>query len=52
MEAASGIKEKVMGTADDLTSSGGSAVSSVTNAPGAMTQKARRRTEGNPSPRV
>ena len=47
-EAASGIKEKVMGTADDLTSSGGSSVSSVTNAPGAVTQKARRRTEGNP----
>jgi ElaB/YqjD/DUF883 family membrane-anchored ribosome-binding protein len=45
---ATSVKERVMGTADDLRSTGSDAASSVGHAPGAAADKARRKTEGNP----
>lgn len=47
-DAAASVKERVMGTADDLRSSGSDAASSVGHAPGAAATKARRKTQGNP----
>ena len=46
--AATSVKERVMGAADDVRGSGSDAASSVGRAPGAAADKARRRTEGNP----
>jgi ElaB/YqjD/DUF883 family membrane-anchored ribosome-binding protein len=46
--AAASVKDRVMGTADDLRSSGSDAASSVGHAPGAAATKARRKTQGNP----
>jgi ElaB/YqjD/DUF883 family membrane-anchored ribosome-binding protein len=47
-DAAASVKDRVMGTADDLRSSGSDAASSVGHAPGAAATKARRKTQGNP----
>ena len=46
--AATSVKERVMGTADDLRSTGSDAASSVGQAPGAAADKARSKTQGNP----
>jgi len=46
--AASSVKERVMGTAEDLRSSGSDAASTVGQAPGAAADKARSKTQGNP----
>ena len=46
--AATAVKERVMGTADDLRSTGTDAASSVGQAPGAAADKARSKTQGNP----
>lgn len=45
---ATAAKDRVMGTADDLRSSGSDAASSVAQAPGAAAEKTRRKTQGNP----
>lgn len=45
---ATSVKERVMGTADDLRSTGSDAGSSVGHAPGAAATKARTQTRGNP----
>ena len=47
-DVASSVKDRVMGTADDLRSSGSDAASSVGHAPGAAATKARSKTQGNP----
>lgn len=47
-EAAAGLKDRVMGTAEDLRGTGADAVSSVSDRTAALPAKARRRTEGNP----
>jgi ElaB/YqjD/DUF883 family membrane-anchored ribosome-binding protein len=47
-DVASSVKDHVMGTADDLHSTGSDAVSSVGHAPAAAATKARRTTRGNP----
>jgi ElaB/YqjD/DUF883 family membrane-anchored ribosome-binding protein len=46
--AATSVKDRVMGSADDLRSSGSDAASSVGQAPGAAADKARSKTQGNP----
>lgn len=46
--AASSVKERVMGAADDVRGTGSDATSSMGRAPGAAADKARRKTEGNP----
>ncbi|GAA2737598.1 DUF3618 domain-containing protein [Pedococcus aerophilus] len=46
--AATSVKERVMGAADDVRGTGSDAASSVGKAPGAAADKARRKTEGNP----
>ena len=45
---ATSVKDRVMGTADDLRSSGSDAASTVGHAPGAAADKARSKTQGNP----
>ena len=45
---ATSVKDRVMGTADDLRSTGSDAASSVGHAPGAAADKARSKTQGNP----
>lgn len=45
---ATSVKDRVMGTADDLRSSGSDAASTVGHAPGAAADKARAKTQGNP----
>jgi ElaB/YqjD/DUF883 family membrane-anchored ribosome-binding protein len=45
---ATSVKDRVMGTADDLRSSGSDAASSLGQAPGAAADKARSKTQGNP----
>jgi ElaB/YqjD/DUF883 family membrane-anchored ribosome-binding protein len=45
---ATSVKDRVMGTADDLRSTGADAASSVGQAPGAAADKARSKTQGNP----
>jgi ElaB/YqjD/DUF883 family membrane-anchored ribosome-binding protein len=45
---ASSVKDRVMGTADDVRSSGSDAASTVGHAPGAAADKARSKTQGNP----
>jgi ElaB/YqjD/DUF883 family membrane-anchored ribosome-binding protein len=45
---ATSVKDRVMGTADDLRSTGSDAASSVGQAPGAAADKARSATKGNP----
>ena len=45
---ATSVKERVMGTADDLRASGSDAASTVADAPGAAADKARSKTQGNP----
>ena len=45
---ATSVKDRVMGTADDLRSSGSDAASTVAHAPGAAADKARSKTQGNP----
>src|SRR6478672_5667658 len=45
---ATSVKERVMGTADDLRSTGSDAASAVGEAPGAAADKARTKTQGNP----
>lgn len=47
-DVASSVKDRVMGTADDLRSSSSDAASSVGHAPGAAATKARSKTQGNP----
>ena len=47
-DAASSVKDRVMGTAEDLRSSGSDAASTVGQAPGAAADKARSKTQGNP----
>ncbi len=46
--AATSVKERVMGAADDLRGTGSDAASGAGRAPGAAADKARRKTEGNP----
>ena len=45
---ATSVKDRVMGTADDLRSTGSDAASSVGQAPGMAADKARTKTQGNP----
>jgi ElaB/YqjD/DUF883 family membrane-anchored ribosome-binding protein len=45
---ATSVKDRVMGTADDVRSSGSDAASTVGHAPGAAADKARSKTQGNP----
>ncbi|QGN57150.1 DUF3618 domain-containing protein [Nostocoides sp. HKS02] len=45
---ATSVKDRVMGTADDLSSTGSDAASSLGHAPGAAADKARQKTQGNP----
>jgi ElaB/YqjD/DUF883 family membrane-anchored ribosome-binding protein len=45
---ATSVKDRVMGTADDLRSSGSDAASTVGQAPAAAADKARSKTQGNP----
>ncbi len=45
---ATSVKDRVMGTAEDLRSSGSDAATSVGQAPGAAADKARSKTQGNP----
>ena len=45
---ATSLKDRVMGTADDLRSTGAEAASSVGQAPGAAADKARSKAQGNP----
>ena len=45
---ATSVKDRVMGTADDLRATGSDAASSVADAPGAAADKARSKTQGNP----
>lgn len=45
---ATSVKERVMGTADDLRSTGSDAAASVGQAPSAAADKARAKTRGNP----
>jgi len=45
---ASSVKDHVMGTADDLRSTGSDAASSIGHAPGAAASKAKTKTQGNP----
>lgn len=47
-DAASSVKDRVMGTADDLRTSSSDAASTVGHAPGAAATKARSKTQGNP----
>jgi ElaB/YqjD/DUF883 family membrane-anchored ribosome-binding protein len=46
--AATSVKDRVMGTADDMRSTGSGAASSIGHAPGAAAHQARAKTEGNP----
>lgn len=45
---ATSVKERVMGAADDLSSTGADAASTVGHAPNAAVDQARQKTEGNP----
>ena len=45
---ATSVKDRVMGSADELRSAGSDAASTVGEAPGAATDKARGKTQGNP----
>ena len=45
---ATSVKDRVMGTADDLRATGSDAASTVADAPGAAADKARSKTQGNP----